>query len=436
MLANAASAASDLNPDELRHFVRAQLTLQVDPEIINPFCTNPNRNQILRDRIRDAVVQRQLTATPDLVESLFDEIVGLGPLQPLMADDEISDVLVNRFDEIYVERHGRLEFVPGAFRDVAQLEQVIQKIVALVGREINIDKPLVDARMVDGSRANAVYAPVGGPTLCIRKFNRVRLDLLPNDRDPDAPSWVSSGGLSTQIGAFLEAMAVARANILIAGATGSGKSTLLRSIVSAFPDEERVITIEDTAELELDNPHWVKLECVHSRELAGKTTQERRLDVADLVQNALRMRPDRLIIGEIRHSKEAYYVLEALNTGHDGSATTIHASSCADALARLELLISRDFAQLSPAEIRRYIARVFDLVVFVSRLRDGRRCVLEVAELRDVDSTGRYELSPVFRTDVSTGQHGVDVDFRALPEYRPGPRLVRKLEMQGMRWIS
>jgi pilus assembly protein CpaF len=436
VLANAASSASDFNPEELRHFVRAQLTLQVDPEIINPFCTNPNRNQILRDRIRDAVVQRQLTATPDLVESLFDEIVGLGPLQPLMADDEISDVLVNRFDEIYVERRGRLEFVPGAFRDVAQLEQVIQKIVALVGREINIDKPLVDARMVDGSRANAVYAPVGGPTLCIRKFNRVRLDLLPNDREPDAPSWVSSGGLSTQIGAFLEAMAVARANILIAGATGSGKSTLLRSIVSAFPDEERVITIEDTAELELDNPHWVKLECVHSRELAGKTTQERRLDVADLVQNALRMRPDRLIIGEIRHSKEAYYVLEALNTGHDGSATTIHASSCADALARLELLISRDFAQLSSAEIRRYIARVFDLVVFVSRLRDGRRCVLEVAELRDVDATGRYELSPVFRTDVSSGQHGVDVDFRALPEYRPGPRLVRKLEMQGMRWIS
>jgi len=436
VLASAVPAASELSPDDLRHFVRAQLTLQVDPEIINPFCTNPNRNQILRDRIRDAVAQRQLTPSADLVDSLFDEIVGLGPLQPLMADDEISDVLVNRFDEIYVERRGRLEFVPSTFRDEAQLEQVIQKIVALVGREINIDKPLVDARMVDGSRANAVYAPVGGPTLCIRKFNRVRLGLLPTDRDPGAASWVSVGGLSVQIGAFLEAMAVARANILIAGATGSGKSTLLRSIVSAFPDEERVITIEDTAELELDNPHWVKLECVHSRELAGKTTQERRLDVADLVQNALRMRPDRLIIGEIRHSKEAYYVLEALNTGHDGSATTIHASSCSDALARLELLISRDFAQLSPVEIRRYIARVFDLVIFVSRLRDGRRCVLEVAELRDVDGGGRYEVCPVFKTDVSTGQHGVEVDFRAAADYRPGPRLVRKLEMQGMRWIS
>ena len=428
-------AASPPSHEELRRYVRAQLTLQVDPEIINPFSTNPNRHQILRDRIRDAILRRELTPDPELVDSLFDEIVGLGPLQPLMADTEISDVLVNRFDEIYVERRGRLEFVPNAFRDEAQLEQVIQKIVALVGREINLDKPLVDARMVDGSRANAVYAPVGGPTLCIRKFNRIRLDLLPSERDAAAANWVSTGGMSSAMGAFLEAMAIARANILIAGATGSGKSTLLRSIVSAFPDEDRVITIEDTAELELDNPHWVKLECVHSRELAGKTTQERRLDVADLVQNALRMRPDRLIIGEVRHSKEAFYVLEALNTGHDGSATTIHASSCPDALARLELLISRDFAQLSPPEIRRYIARVFDLVVFVSRLRNGRRCVLEIAELRDVDPAGHYELFPVFRSALTTGQHGIDVDFASVPDYRPGPRLVRKLELQGMRWM-
>jgi pilus assembly protein CpaF len=238
------------------------------------------------------------------------------------------------------------------------------------------------------------------------------------------------------MGAFLETMAVARANILIAGATGSGKSTLLRSIVSAFPDEERVITIEDTAELDLENPHWVKLECVHSRELAGRTTQERRLDVADLVQNALRMRPDRLIIGEIRHSKEAYYVLEALNTGHDGSATTIHASSCADALARLELLISRDFGQLSPHEIRRYIATVFDVLVFVSRLRDGRRYVLEIAELRGIDAEGHYDLRPGFKATVRSGQHGIAVDFSSQPEYRPGPRLLRKLELQGMQWLS
>jgi pilus assembly protein CpaF len=436
VLAENVSTTEAPTPEELRHFVRAQLALQVDPEILDPFSVNPQRETILRDRIRDAVAQRHLAATPVLVEDLFDQLVGLGPLQALMADPEITDILVNRFDEIYIERRGRLEFTHTTFRDEAQLEQTIHKIVALVGREINIDKPLVDARMVDGSRANAVFAPVGGPTLCIRKFNRVRLALLPDDHAPNQPSWVTGGGMSAQMGAFLEAMAIAKANILIAGATGSGKSTLLRSVVSAFPDDERVITIEDTAELELDNPHWVKLECVHSRELAGKTAQDRRLDVADLVQNALRMRPDRLIIGEIRHSKEAYYVLEALNTGHDGSATTIHASSCVDALARLELLISRDFAQLSPVEIRRYIGRVFDLVVFVSRLRDGRRCVQEIAELREADENGRYELCPVFKSELVVRHGAMHVEFAGVADYRPGPRLLRKLELQGMRWIS
>jgi pilus assembly protein CpaF len=428
-------SASD-ESEALRNFVRAQLTLEVDTDVINPFSKNPNREQILRDRIRAAVMQRNVFPTPQLLESLYNEIVGLGPLQSLMDDPQITDILVNRFDEIYIERRGRLEFVPHGFRDQAQLEQVIQKIVALVGREINLDKPLVDARMVDGSRANAVCAPVGGPTLCIRKFNRLRLDLLPDERHPEQPNWVSTGGLSAEMGSFLEAMAVARANILIAGATGSGKSTLLRSIVSAFPDDERVITIEDTAELELDNPHWVKLECVHSGDLAGRTTQERRLDVADLVQNALRMRPDRLIIGEIRHSKEAYYVLEALNTGHDGSATTIHASSCEDALARLELLISRNFAQLSPGEIRHYVARVFDLVVFVSRLRNGRRYVLEISELRGVDSDDRYQLSTVFSATVGSDPHGISVAFNRTSDYHPGPRLLRKLQLQAMRWIS
>ncbi|TME48446.1 MAG: CpaF family protein [Chloroflexi bacterium] len=436
MLAEVTARPPTAESEALRNFVRAQLTLEVDPDVINPFSKNVNRDQILRDRIRAAVMQRDVFPTPLLLETLFDEIVGLGPLEPLMADPDITDILVNRFDEIYVERRGHLEFIPHGFRDQAQLEQVIQKLVALVGREINLDKPLVDARMVDGSRANAVYAPVGGPTLCIRKFNRLRLDLLPDKRHPELPSWVSTGGISAEMGGYLEAMAIARANILIAGATGSGKSTLLRSVVSAFPDDERVITIEDTAELELDNPHWVKLECVHSGELAGKTTQERRLDVADLVQNALRMRPDRLIIGEIRHSKEAYYALEALNTGHDGSATTIHAGSCEDALARLELLISRDFAQLSPAEIRRYVARVFDLVVFVSRLRNGRRYVLEIAELLGVGPDDRYQLATVFSAEVSNDAQGISVDFSGAPAYRPGSRLLRKLQLQGMRWMS
>src|ERR1700736_1380704 len=436
VLAEVAPPSQVPSPEELRHFVRAQLTLQVDPETLDPFSANPNRNTILRDRIRDAITQRHLTPTTDLVDSLFDEIVGLGPLQPLMADPEINDILVNRFDEIYIERRGRLEFVSNAFRDEAQLEQVIQKIVALVGREINIERPLVDARMVDGSRANAVYAPVGGPTLCIRKFNRVRLALLPDEHDSSVASWASTGGLSLEMGAFLEAMAIARANILIAGATGSGKSTLLRSIVSSFPEEERVITIEHTAELELDNPHWVKLECVHSRELAGKTTQDRRLHVAHLVQNAIWMRPDRLIIGEIRHSKEAYYTLEALNTGHDGSATTIHASGCDDALPRLELLVTRDFPALGTREVRGYIARVFNVLIHVTRLRSGLRCVTAITEVDGGDEAGGARLRPVFLASFEADQGELRPVFDAAAEYHLGHRLRRRLEVEGVRWIS
>ena len=242
--------------------------------------------------------------------------------------------------------------------------------------------------------------------------------------------------MSLQMAAFLEAMSVARANVLIAGATGSGKSTLLRSLIAAYPASERVITIEDTAELDLDNPHWVRLECVHSKELAGRTTQERRLDVADLVQNALRMRPDRLVIGEIRHSKEAYYTLEALNTGHDGSATTIHASSCADALARIELLVSRDYGQLTSLDIRGYIARVIDLLVFIARLSNGLRCVLEISELRGLRPDGHYDLRPIFLSEFSHPQQGASLDpqFALVAGAQLGPRLQRKLELQGLRW--
>jgi pilus assembly protein CpaF len=337
---------------------------------------------------------------------------------------------------VFVERHGQLHRTAARFRDQAHLEQVIGKIVALVGREISVDKPLVDARMVDGSRANAVYAPVGGPTLCIRKFNRLRLRLVRDPANQSDEDWVTRGGMSEAMAHYLAAMAVARATILIAGATGSGKSTLLRSVVDAFPEEERVVTIEDTAELELDNPHWVRLECVHQHELGGQDSTARRLDVADLVQNALRMRPDRLIIGEIRNSREAYHTLEALNTGHDGSATTIHASSATDALARLELLVARSFGQLSPHEIRGYVARVFDLIVVISRLRSGRRCVLEVCELAGVDVAGGYDLRPVFHADIDHERGEQNPSFHAVPAYRPGPRLARKLDLEGLRWIS
>lgn len=421
--------------EDLKKTVRAYLLMTMDAETLNPFCNLPGREHSIKDRIRETLSASEPGPEESTVTELYNELVGLGPLQPYMDDSGVTDILVNRFDEIYVEREGRLHLVPTRFRDQAHLEQVIQKIVALVGREINVDKPLADARMQDGSRANAVFAPVGGPTLCIRKFNRLRFSLAPQGSGGLHHDWVSAGGMSLQMAAFLEAMAVARANVLIAGATGSGKSTLLRSLIAAYPASERVITIEDTAELDLDNPHRVRLECVHSKELAGRTTQERRLDVADLVQNALRMRPDRLVIGEIRHSKEAYYTLEALNTGHDGSATTIHASSCADALARIELLVSRDFGQLTSLDIRGYIARVIDLVVFIARLSNGLRCVLEISELRGLRPDGDYDLHSIFLSEIRHPQHGQGPEPRfVMARAELGPRLQRKLEIQGLRW--
>ncbi|TMD90732.1 MAG: CpaF family protein, partial [Chloroflexi bacterium] len=338
---------------ELLSTVRSRLTLELEPGLADPFGDVAGRERLIREALARVLMEARPEAAVEdgQVDHLYDELVGLGPLQPLMDDELTTDILVNRWDEVFVERAGRLQRTGARFRDQAHLEQLIAKIVALVGREISVDKPLVDARMVDGSRANAVYAPVGGPCLCIRKFNRLRLTLLP-EHSGGGLDWVSLRGMDETMARFLSVAALARATLLVAGATGSGKSTLLRSIVDAFPDDERVITIEDTAELELDNPHWVRLECVHHHELGGNDTSARRLDVADLVQNALRMRPDRLIIGEIRNSREAYHTLEALNTGHDGSATTIHAGTAADALGRLELLVGRSFGQLSPAEIR------------------------------------------------------------------------------------
>ncbi|MFY9615699.1 MAG: ATPase, T2SS/T4P/T4SS family [Candidatus Dormiibacterota bacterium] len=436
-MAEPAPSATPPRPDgtEVRRQVRAHLATHLDAAITDPFSAEPHRDLIIRAQVEAALDANGWERDGPTVSGLMDDLVGLGPLQKYMDDDTVSDVLVNRWDEVYIERGGRLQPTPTRFRDQAHLEQVIQKIVALVGREISVEKPLVDARMTDGSRANAIYAPVGGPTLCIRKFNHRKLDLLPRDSSasPGREDWVRAGGMSRAMAEFIMAMARCGANVLISGATGAGKSTLLRSLVGAFPADDRVVTIEDTAELELDAPHWVKLECVHSNSLGEQGSGERRLDVADLVQNALRMRPDRLIVGEIRHSQEAYHTLEALNTGHDGSATTIHASGCADALARLELLVTRDFPSLGTREVRGYIARVFSILIHVQRLRSGLRLVTDITELDGLDERGAYLLRPVFQASLGAGEAPT---FEAVAGYRPGARLSRRLALEGVRWIS
>ena len=346
--------------------MRAEVAAGVDPAGLLSLYAEPARRTILRERVR--VASRRPLADEE-VDELCAELFGFGPLQRYLDDPTVTDVLVNGPRDVFVERAGRLERAPVEFRGPDTIGELAHRIAASVGRELTLERPFVDARMRDGSRANAVIAPVGGPTLSIRKFERVAVPL-----EGASGSWRASG-LHPDAAALLRRCVVARASLVVSGATGSGKSTLLRSLADAIPHDERLIVIEDTNELVLPHPHAVHLECVPAREGGGVT-------VADLVANALRMRPDRIIVGEVRTPREASALLEALSTGHEGSLTTLHAGSAAGALDRLELLLARA-GEVAPAAIARHVARAIDVIVHVARGRDGRRAVREIAEIGD-----------------------------------------------------
>ncbi|HEY6202197.1 MAG TPA: ATPase, T2SS/T4P/T4SS family [Candidatus Limnocylindria bacterium] len=347
---------------------RAEVASGLDPSVMLTLYADPARRLTLRERVR-ATVAAELSE--DQLEALCAELFGFGPVQPFLDDDNVTDVLVNGPKQVFVERHGRLEHVDVGFRDAAAVSELAHRIAAGVGRELTIERPYVDARMRDGSRANAVIAPVGGPTISIRKFTRVSLAL----RGP-APSWQASNGLAREAAELLARVVVARGNVLVAGSTGVGKSTFLRSLAGEIPADERLVVIEDTNELVLPHEHVVHLECVPGRD-GG-------IGVADLVVNALRMRPDRIIVGEVRSPREASALLEAISTGHDGSLTTLHAGSTLGALDRLELLLSRS-GDVAPSAISRFVLRAFDVVVQVGRAKDGVRIVREIAA---VDNAG------------------------------------------------
>ena len=327
---------------------------------------DPARRRTLLERVRSAVPH----VSDEQLEVICAELFGFGLLQPYLDDDEVTDVLVNGPAQVFVERSGRLERVDLRFRSAAEVSELAHRIAAGVGRELTIERPFVDARMRDGSRANAVIAPVGGPTLSIRKFTRVSLAL----RGP-APSWEASSGLAHEAADLLARVVVARGNVLVAGSTGAGKSTFLRSLAAEIPAEERLVVIEDTKELVLPHEHVVHLECVPGRD-GG-------IGVADLVVNALRMRPDRIIVGEVRSPREASALLEAISTGHEGSLTTLHSGSALGALDRLELLLARS-GDVAPQAISRFVARACDVVVHVARTRGGARMVREIAAVEDV----------------------------------------------------
>ncbi len=411
--------------------VRRMLVARLAPEVLNPFDRTPEREQLVRSTIAAILEdpELELSGAPALVAAVEAAVCGLGPLQPLVEDPAVSDILVNGHDAVFVERAGRLEPAGVQLGSDAELVEIAERIAALAGRELSVAHPIVDARMADGSRVNAVLPPVGGPYLAVRKFNRLRLDLAPGGRH--GRDWVSEGGLSAEMADVLARLVRARANILVAGETGAGKTTFLRSLTDEFDPAERVGVVEDTAELALESANRFSLETVHPHDLASGEAESRLLDVGDLVANALRMRPDRLIVGEIRLPREAFYTLQALHTGHDGSATTIHASSAEDALFRLELLARQSMRDLTVADLRTYIARVFDLVVVLRRLRSGRRVVRQVAALEGVDADG-YRLADVFRADLASGPD--EVRFVRDASWKPSERLRVRLEAEGERW--
>lgn len=295
-----------------------------------------------------------------LARQLVDEMVGVGPLQPLLDDPEVSDILVNGPDKVYVERHGKLTLSGVRFRDRQHVFNVAQRIVNAVGRRVDESTPMVDARLADGSRVNVIAPPVAlcGTTISIRKFPSSRLTLT---------HLVEKGALSDAMARFLGLAARSRFNLLISGGTGSGKTTLLNALSKHINDDERIITIEDAAELSLDQPHWVPLE-TRNESAEGKGE----VSVRALVRNALRMRPDRIILGEVRGA-EAFDMLQAMNTGHDGSLCTLHANTPEDALLRLTNMLQMGAERLSEQIIQAQIASAVDLVVQLERMRDGQR---------------------------------------------------------------
>ena len=328
-----------------------------------------------------------------LADDLVEETLGVGPLAPLMADPAVTDILVNGPHRIYVERHGRLEPSAVRFRDDDHLVRVIERMAARVGRRIDQSSPMVDLRLADGSRVNATLPPVSldHPTLSIRRFGRRRL----RRQDLEA-----KGMMSQAVARFLGAAVAGRLNVLISGGTGAGKSTLLGALAESIPADERVITIEDTAELVLDQPHVVRLE-TRPPNLEGTG----RITARDLVTNALRMRPSRLIVGEVR-AGESLDMLQAMNTGHDGGMTTIHANSPRDALARMETLVLMAGLDLPSRAIREQIVAAIDLIVHVERMEDGVRRVTSVAELVGMEGETplTQELFRFERTGVQRGR--------------------------------
>jgi pilus assembly protein CpaF len=378
---------------DVRGRVQERLVESLGPRLYDATLSDTELEGLVHQRLRELLDEEEgpLSAQEKLliVRQIGDSVLGLGPLEPFVRDPEVTEIMVNNWDTIYVERAGKLYWTGTKFHDEQQLRRTIDKIVGKVGRRVDEASPYVDARLPDGSRVNAVIPPlsIDGPALTIRKFAA----------DPyQADDLIEFGTMTSPVAQFLEACVRGRINVLVAGGTGAGKTTTLNVISSFIPDDERILTIEDAAELKLQQPHCIRLEA-RPPNIEGKG----QVTIRDLVRNSLRMRPDRIVVGEVRGA-EALDMLQAMNTGHDGSISTIHCNSPRDALSRLETITMMAGMELSNKAIREQIASALQLIVYQQRLKDGTRRFTHVTEVAGMEGEV-ITLQDIFLFDFSAG---------------------------------
>ena len=407
---------------DLKTRIHDRLLDLLDLSLIDSLDQNLVRSQIrtLVQRVLDEQEHRvplNLAEKESLFTEIEDEVLGLGPLEPFLKDDTISDILINTYNQIYLERFGKLELSESRFKDDTHLLKIIDKIVSSVGRRIDESSPMVDARLSDGSRVNVIIPPlsIDGPIMSIRRFGRD--PLLMNDL-------ILLKSFTKEIADILKGIVQAKLNVLISGGTGSGKTTLLNCMSQYIPEEERIVTIEDAAELQLKQEHLVRLETRPPNiEDKGEVTSR------DLVKNSLRMRPDRIVVGEVR-GQEAFDMLQAMNTGHEGSLTTIHSNSPRDALMRVESMVAMTNLDISSEFMRRFIASAIDIIIQISRFPDGSRKLISIQEVTGMEGD-IITLQEIF----SFRQTGVGDDGKVQGHFRfhgVRPRFIDKFVVSGI----
>jgi pilus assembly protein CpaF len=406
--------------------LRARVLQQIDPAVaadLAPAALRRQLEQLIHDIANEERYEISGREQMRLAQELANDMVGYGPIEPLLRDDEISDILVNAPDAVYVERHGKLELTNIRFRDADHIASVAQKIVARVGRRIDEASPMVDARLHDGSRVNVIFPPLAldSPCISIRKFARERLNLA---------SMIENGTMTAGVARLLGIAARARLNVLISGGTGSGKTMLLNAMSQMIDPGERIITIEDAAELRLQQRHVIRLETrPPNLEGTGQITQR------DLVRNALRMRPDRIIVGEVRGG-EAFDMLQAMNTGHDGSMCTVHANTTRDALTRVENMVQMGQYALPARAIRQQIVSAADLIIHMERMHDGVRRVTQVSDVCSLEG------DVITMNDLATFEfEREDGQGRIIGHYRSSqtrPTFIARLDYFGLAraWVA